>query len=340
MKTRLITLAVGFALGMSVGVFHASANLEVSVGVSISAQADFYEPLNPCGTWVQVGSYGRCWRPSGITVEWRPYCNGYWEWTDCGWYWVSDEPWAWACYHYGSWVYDSEYGWIWVPGIEWAPAWVYWRINVDYVGWAPCPPPRFFFSRHVEPSAFVFVDSRHFNERVSPKTVIVNNLTIIKNTTEITRPGRANRNFNGQSRQVVINQGPGVELIEKATGKKFAAVSVREADRKTSALVPEKFRQRSAEPGRKPAGIKDPASPAPERKPAPEMNPEKTKAMPAEEAAPPASKSKPGKAKRAPQAAPPAQSPAPSEHPTPDGNGHGNANDKDQDDGGGGHGKH
>jgi len=34
---------------------------------------------------------------------------------------VSDEPWGWACYHYGTWVDDPAVGWVWVPGVEWAP---------------------------------------------------------------------------------------------------------------------------------------------------------------------------------------------------------------------------
>ena len=28
---------------------------------------------------------------------------GRWDWTDDGWYWVSEDPWSCACYHYGSW---------------------------------------------------------------------------------------------------------------------------------------------------------------------------------------------------------------------------------------------
>ena len=94
MKGRLIILIFCFAVGLNPSLFRASAELEVSAGVSIHATTEFYEPLAPCGTWVEVGSYGRCWHPAGVVVGWRPYCNGYWEWTDCGWYWFSDEPWG------------------------------------------------------------------------------------------------------------------------------------------------------------------------------------------------------------------------------------------------------
>ena len=102
MKTRLIALILFVAGGWTLGVFRAAAELEVSAGVTIHARADFYEPLASRGAWVEIGSYGRCWHPAGVAAGWRPYCDGYWKWTDCGWYWVSDEPWSWACYHYGS----------------------------------------------------------------------------------------------------------------------------------------------------------------------------------------------------------------------------------------------
>src|ERR1043165_4111930 len=85
------------------------AHLEVTTSVQIHAKAEFEAPLATHGTWVEVGSYGRCWRPAHVGVEWRPYGSGEWVWTDCGWYWYSDEPWAWACYHYGGWVYDPSF---------------------------------------------------------------------------------------------------------------------------------------------------------------------------------------------------------------------------------------
>src|SRR6266498_384178 len=120
---------------------------EVAVAVSvplpsveIRAEADFYEPLAPQGEWVVIGSYGRCWRPARVEAGWRPYCNGYWQRTDAGWYWVSDEPWAWATYHYGRWDFNAEFGWYWVPQIQWAPAWVSWHSGGGYVGWAPLQP--------------------------------------------------------------------------------------------------------------------------------------------------------------------------------------------------------
>ena len=96
MKTPYKTLVLVLAGSLGLTVPNASADVDVSVGVQINAVAEFDAPLARHGAWVEVGSYGRCWRPAHVALEWRPYCYGQWEWTDCGWYWVSDEPWAWA----------------------------------------------------------------------------------------------------------------------------------------------------------------------------------------------------------------------------------------------------
>src|SRR5580704_16187581 len=165
MKTRLFTLALCLA-GLNLGLFRASAAFEVSAGINIQSTGDFYRQLAARGSWIQVGTYVQCRHPT-VTATWRPYCDGSWEWTDCGWYWVSDEPWAWACYHYGTWAFDPTDGWVWVPGLEWAPAWVNWRTGGDYIGWAPCGPG----GVTVDPSAYVFVEGRHFHDHLRPGTV-------------------------------------------------------------------------------------------------------------------------------------------------------------------------
>ena len=105
--------------------------------VVIQATTDFYAPLSPLGQWVTVDGYGSVWVPRGVEAGWRPYCNGHWENTDAGWFWVSDESWGWATYHYGRWDNDGIHGWFWIPQTEWAPAWVSWRSGGGYVGWCP-----------------------------------------------------------------------------------------------------------------------------------------------------------------------------------------------------------
>src|ERR1041385_1169245 len=99
----------------------------VDVSFTIQTESDFYEPLTSYGRWEVVGSYGRCWIPARVERDWRPYCNGYWQRTEAGWYWASDEPWGWAPYHYGRWDFGDQFGWFWVPQTVWAPAWVSWQ---------------------------------------------------------------------------------------------------------------------------------------------------------------------------------------------------------------------
>jgi hypothetical protein len=102
--------------------------------------ADFERALDRLGEWVHVRPWGRGWRPAGVGPEWRPYFHGSWTYSEDGWFWVSAEPWGWATYHYGRWLFDGSFGWVWVPGRVWAPAWVTWRWSEDAVGWAPLPP--------------------------------------------------------------------------------------------------------------------------------------------------------------------------------------------------------
>src|SRR5579862_4774706 len=90
-----------------------AAAVSFGVGVHINSVADFNAPLGPLGSWTTVGAFGRAWRPARVAVGWKPYSNGSWVWTSAGWFWQSDEPWAWATYHYGSWQYDASLGWVW-----------------------------------------------------------------------------------------------------------------------------------------------------------------------------------------------------------------------------------
>ena len=230
-KSELLFLLGGLLLSAA----SAKADLEVNASVQIHAKAEFEAPLASHGTWVEVGSYGRCWRPARVAVEWRPYCSGEWIWTDCGWYRQSDEPWAWACYHYGWWVCDPAAGWVWVPEVQWAPAWVSWRAGGGYVGWAPLPPPGLVFARHPEPELFVFVGTANFGGPVRPGTWIVRDKVIISHTSEIGGVARESHNLGGATAQkVMVNRGPAPETIQKASGRSFTKVSIQEAVRRTA----------------------------------------------------------------------------------------------------------
>ena len=149
--------------------------------------------------------------------DWRPYCNGHWERTEDGWYWVSDEPWGWATYHYGRWDFDPAIGWYWVPQTQWAPpGFPGARAEAMSVG-RRCRQRRGSTGIGVvveEPSitaaGYVFVEERRFMEPVQPKTVVVNNTTIINKTINITNVKVVNK--------TVINEGPRTALSKKPAG--------------------------------------------------------------------------------------------------------------------------
>jgi hypothetical protein len=100
----------------------------------------FYSALAPYGDWIELNDGMTVWHPIMMPRHWQPYTIGRWEWTADGWYWDSDEPFGYITYHYGRWYNDDYYGWIWVPDDQWAPAWVEWRYDDDYIGWAPLSP--------------------------------------------------------------------------------------------------------------------------------------------------------------------------------------------------------
>jgi FecR protein len=90
-----------------------------------------YEDLDEYGQWRDTPDYGNVWVPNSVDAGWAPYRNGHWIWVDpWGWTWVDDEPWGYAPFHYGRWVYYNNY-WGWAPGPIWvrpyyAPALVAW----------------------------------------------------------------------------------------------------------------------------------------------------------------------------------------------------------------------
>jgi hypothetical protein len=312
MKAILKFSIIGLAGGLGLGAFTARANLEVSAAVSVHAPADFYAPLASRGAWIEVGSYGRCWHPAGIAVDWRPYCDGQWVWTDCGWYWQSDEPWGWACYHYGCWVYDPVNGWVWVPGIEWAPAWVVWRVGGGYIGWAPLGPRGVV----VAGPSFVFVESAKFQNRLRPSAVIVNNTAILGRTTVINNIKRETRNIGGAGpQQVVINQGPGLTEVQKASGRTIKAIPIHEAARRTPAPagvaatseVKGKDKPAFAPPEQQKTAPENKAEPAERREPGAESPPPGFQRPPASESpglsphSPPPQAKPPGTAPKRPE---------------------------------------
>ena len=130
MKTYkiLVVLLLSF-IGFST--INEAKSQDVDVNFSL-----FQQELSPYGRWVNTPNYGAVWIYNEPGFE-PYYTNGYWDYTDDGWYWNSSYDWGWVTFHYGRWEQDPYYGWVWIPGYDWAPAWVAWSENPDYYGWAP-----------------------------------------------------------------------------------------------------------------------------------------------------------------------------------------------------------
>ncbi len=93
------------------------------------------------GEWVWDSLYGYVWRPYFNDYypygSWYPYYYGQWREVDGQLFWVAEEPWGWAPYHLGLWVWNKKRGWLWIPGSAFAPAWVAWGFHMGYCGWRP-----------------------------------------------------------------------------------------------------------------------------------------------------------------------------------------------------------
>jgi hypothetical protein len=169
---------------------------------------------------LETPTYGYVWQPREAVESrsWRPYTNGHWVYTDAGWTWISEEPFGWAAYHYGRWTRLRGIGWVWVPGNDWAPAWVSWRVSNDYVGWAPLPPEAQFETRvgihnwadnyyDIGPEQYCFVPTREIGaERIERAVVPAEqNVTIVNQTTNVT-----NITYNNN---VIVNYGPNYDAL-------------------------------------------------------------------------------------------------------------------------------
>jgi len=181
----------------------------------------FYDALQDYGDWVLIEPYGYLFRPRTAFHDWRPYEDGFWAPTDAyGWVWISNEPFGWATYHYGRWAYDDYQGWVWKPGAQWAPAWVDWRANDQYVGWAPIGPGG--RPPTVPGGAYVFT---------TIDAMGTSNLsTRVKNQNELgavvagTQPINETVEIDG----VRAPAGPSVRRIEEIVGTRFQRVQINE----------------------------------------------------------------------------------------------------------------
>ena len=210
---------------------------------STASYGMFYQKLDPYGEWRETNDYGYVWQPRQAeeSRDWRPYTEGRWVYSDAGWTWVSDEPFGWATYHYGRWMRLKRVGWVWVPGDEWAPAWVSWRTNKDYVGWAPLPPEaRFDRSSGIHnwadsyydigPDQYSFVASNEFGS----------NSPALRNSR---RAQRFNRVRNQQrhpdhlANTTIMNEGPNYEELRSRGQRPIERYRLRRENTEAAAVV-------------------------------------------------------------------------------------------------------
>ncbi len=211
---KLIILSISLALFF---VFNtAQAQPSVSVGYET-----FYSSLAPYGSWIELDNGVTVWRPDNLSRGWTPYRYGNWLWTNDGWYWNSDEPFGFIVYHYGRWYYDDYYGWIWVPDDVWAPAWVQWRYDNDYIGWAPLPPYanfsigigiRFSNSWTTPYSYWHYVSYRHMCDRNVYRYFVPDRMKYM-----LYSQTRFRTNY-GYSDGRVINRGVDVDFVRQRSG--------------------------------------------------------------------------------------------------------------------------
>jgi len=198
-----------------------------------------YSYLAPYGNWINLEPYGYVWTPRNMGYRWQPYRDGHWVLTDDGWTWISHEEWGSIPFHYGRWDYDSHFGWFWIPGTVWGPAWVSWRWNDQYVGWAPLPPGVEFHSgmdftslSFKIPNRFwIFLQAPHFLDRDIYRYTLPyeRNVTIINFTTI-----RNNIHFRNNR---IINEGIGIDHVRRVTGRAVPRYTVRDVRNPRQARV-------------------------------------------------------------------------------------------------------
>jgi len=193
-----------------------------NTGQEYGADMDYiYNYLAPYGNWINLYPFGYVWTPRYMGYQWRPYTNGHWIMTDYGWTWIANEQWGSIPFHYGRWGYNDYFGWFWVPGMVWGPAWVSWRWNDQYVGWAPLPPEAEFrrgmdyssFSFNIPIRFWIFLQVRHFLYR----DIYRYTLPYERNAMLINYTSSHNNVFFRDNR--IFNEGMGIDVVRRFTGK-------------------------------------------------------------------------------------------------------------------------
>jgi hypothetical protein len=181
------------------------------------------------------------WKPApglsvGVTAgepapSYEPYRNGQWMNTEAGWYFkAASEPEE-ITSHYGRWVYSPAAGWLWVPGRVWAPAWVDWREDENYIGWVPVPPSVYIVNNivimpPVPEERYYIVEKKYFVQPSVYKYMYKEN----KNKIMI----KEWRRIDGVMvmNKTVINKGPDMKIIEQHSGHPVNVIKIKKVKNK------------------------------------------------------------------------------------------------------------
>jgi hypothetical protein len=154
-----------------------------------------------------------------------PYSNGQWIYTTNGWYFRAPTHYEEITSHYGRWFFSPALGWVWVPGRLWAPAWVDWYEDDNYIAWAPLPPSVYIVNNICMPPVIVehhymIVERTYFVEPGIYKYMYKGNRHKFKIKDMRRRDGIFVYN------NMVINNGPDINLIRTATNRNIETVKL------------------------------------------------------------------------------------------------------------------
>jgi hypothetical protein len=156
-----------------------------------------------------------------------PYTNGQWVNSDAGWYFKAPTPVEETVSHYGRWVNSPTAGWLWVPGRVWAPAWVDWKQNDEYVSWAPLPPMAYIVNGImntpvIDDNNYVIVEKKYF---VEPEVYKYSNI-YADNTGKVYVSQLSGTEGIVFSNNVIINKGPDINIIQAIFGRNIEFVKI------------------------------------------------------------------------------------------------------------------
>lgn len=154
-----------------------------------------------------------------------PYTNGQWVHTDAGWYFKAPTPVEELVHHYGRWVNSPTTGWVWIPGRVWAPAWVDWKENDEFIAWAPIPASTYVVNDEIktpviDDDKYILVEKKDFLKPNLHKYIRIEN----KNKVIINEMSRT-EGIKVKNHKI-YNKGPEVSDIEKFWGNKIENVKI------------------------------------------------------------------------------------------------------------------